>query len=268
MQDLSSIENLKRLLRKHHLMPKKGLGQNFLINKNVLQKICDSAKINSTETILEIGPGPGALSQCLIQQAKKVVSVEFDSQMAQLLQTNFSNANNFEVINMNALEYCPDFSDYKIVANIPYHITSPLLRHYLLEVKNKPSVVVLLIQDEVAKKITDPKNLSLLSIQVKIFGEPEYLFKVSCKDFYPAPKVDSAVIAVKALSKPLVSKEKMDTFFRTVKIGFSQKRKKLINSFVSGTHRSKEEIEEIFFQANIDPNRRPQTLSIEEWKNL
>ncbi len=259
---------LKKELRKLGLSAKKAFGQNFLVNQNMLQNICEAAAISSNETIIEIGPGPGGLTQYLVKQAQRLITIELDPDMIALLQNNLGKIDNLEVININALEYIPKDENYKIVANIPYHITSPLLRHYLLEVDKKPSQVVLMIQDEVARKITDPKNNSVLSLQVKVFGKPEYLFKVPKEDFYPAPKIDSAVISIKAFEKPLVAKDKLEIFFKTVKIGFSQKRKKLMNSFLANGRFDKTELENIFQKAGIDSNRRPQTLSIEEWKNL
>lgn len=268
MKNISNLDDLKKELKKMGLFAKKEFGQNFLINNQILQKIADSAELSPTETVIEIGPGPGGLTQKLISQAKKVIAVEMDTDMIKLLENNLGNPPNLEIVNQNALEYIPTIQDYKITANIPYHITSPLLRHYLLETKNKPSKVVLMIQDEVAQKITDPKNLSLLSIQVKIFGEPKYLFQVPSEDFYPAPKIDSAVISIDAFPEPLIESHVIESFFKTVKLGFSQKRKKLMNSFLASNRYSKKELENIFQQVNIDPNRRPQTLSIPEWKEL
>lgn len=268
MKDISNIEGLQKELKRFGLLAKKSFGQNFLINNQVLQKIADSAEIKPNETVIEIGPGPGGLTQKLIQQAQKVIAVEMDPDMVALLKYNMENPLNLEIVKKNALHYIPEIKEYKITANIPYHITSPLLRHYLLEIENKPSKVVLMIQDEVAKKITDKKSLSLLAIQVKIFGEPKYLFKVPSEDFHPAPKIDSAVISIDAFDKPLVSLIELESFFKTIKLGFSQKRKKIMNSFLSSNRYSKTELENIFEKANIDPDRRPQTLSIPEWKEL
>lgn len=259
---------IKQELRKFGLSAKKTFGQNFLVNQNVLREICDAADIGENETIVEIGPGPGGLTQYLIEKAQKLIAVELDQDMIVFLKNNLGEVANLEIVEQNALNYIPTEKNYKIVANIPYHITSPLLRHFLLEVEHKPSKVVLMIQDEVAKKIADPKNQSVLSLQVKVFGEPKYLFKVPKEDFYPMPKIDSAVISIQAFDKPLVEKEKLETFFKTVKIGFSQKRKKLMNSFLASGRFSKEKLEDLFQQAQIDPDRRPQTLSIEEWKML
>lgn len=268
MTNLGDLNTLKQKLKKMGLFAKKEFGQNFLVNSSTLQKIANSAEIKPTETVLEIGPGPGGLTQILLQQAQKVIAIELDTDMVNLLKNNFVNSNHLEIINQNALTYHPNLPHYKIVANIPYHITSPLLRHYLLETKFKPSKIILMVQNEVAEKINDPKNQSVLSLQVKIFGEPKYLFKVPKEDFYPVPKIDSGVISIEAFEKPLVSPAELEHFFQTVKIGFSQKRKKLMNSFLASNRFSKEKLELIFAKCNIDPNRRPQTLSISEWKIL
>jgi len=259
---------LKQKLRKLGLSAKKSFGQNFLVNQNILQQICEAATIQPDETVVEIGPGPGGLTQYLLEKTKKLIAVELDSDMVKLLKNNLREFTNLEIVHQNALDYFPEEKNYKIVANIPYHITSPLLRHYLLEMKNQPLLVVLMIQDEVARKITDPKNESVLSLQVKVFGEPKYLFKVPQEDFFPVPKIDSAVISIQSFAQPLVQKTDLDNFFKVVKIGFRQKRKKLINSFLAMNHFSKTELEKIFQQAGVDSNRRPQTLSIEEWKKL
>lgn len=268
MKKRIDLPYLKQELRKFGLSAKKNFGQNFLVNQIVLRDICDAADIQKDETIVEIGPGPGGLTQYLIEATEKLIAVELDEDMVVFLQHNIGERSNLKIVQKNALDFIPEENNYKIVANIPYHITSPLLRHYLLEVEHKPSQVVLMIQDEVARKIADPKNNSVLSLQVKVFGEPTYLFKVPKEDFYPAPKIDSAVISIMAFDKPLVETEKLDAFFKTVKIGFSQKRKKLMNSFLANGRFSKTELVEMFQKAEIDSSLRPQTLSIEEWMRL
>lgn len=268
MQNRIDLAFIKGELRKFGLNAKKAFGQNFLVNQNILQKICDAANIQKNETVVEIGPGPGGLTQYLIEKTKNLIAVELDTDMVVLLKNNLKETQNLEIVEQNALDYIPTADNYKIVANIPYHITSPLLRHYLLEVEKKPSQVVLMIQYEVAKKIADPKNNSVLSLQVRVFGEPEYLFKVPKEDFFPAPKIDSAVISIRAFEKPLVEIDQLEHFFKTVKIGFSQKRKKLMNSFLANGRYSKAELEKLFQEAEIDSSRRPQTLSIDEWKRL
>jgi len=241
------------LLEKYNLQANKSFGQNFLIDKNILDIIIETGKIEKNDHIIEVGPGLGVLTNELLQKAKKVTSIELDKKLIPVLQENFATSKNFDLINEDALKFTPPHTTYKVIANIPYNITSPLISHFLQN-KNKPISLTLLIQKEVAEKIIDKKQ-SILSLQVKLFAEAKLIKKVSKNCFYPAPKIDSAIIHLKTHNK--YSQEEAIKILTLAKKAFSQKRKKLSTTIGS-------EIKE----SPIDLNRRPETLSIEEWKSL
>mgnify|MGYP001575290029 CR=1 FL=1 len=254
---------MKKILQRHNLKPKKHLGQNFLVNEDILKKIIETADIKSTDTIVEVGPGLGVLTESLSQIAQKVISIEIDKNLIPILRAKFSNIKNVEVVEEDALKFEPPDTQYNLVANIPYYITSPLLNHFL-QSKNKPETITLLVQHEVAKKICEIEpDMSILALQVALFGKAKYIHKVLPGNFYPAPKVNSAIIHVQ-LYKPndpqFIEQELAEKILKLAKRAFSQKRKKLSNTL--------RDLKDQLLKAGIDPNRRPQTLSIEEWKLL
>lgn len=301
-----NTQELLELLKKNNLWAQKKLGQNFLVNPEVLKKIVETAEIKSTDFILEIGPGLGILTEELAKNAGKVKSLELDSALIPFLENQFRNSKNVEILLQDALKFAPPYEPYKLVANIPYYITSPILNHFLRETHERseaetatresskralqpnvllidkttrseaeatttyplrPSLIVLLVQKEVAEKIcARAGDHSVLSLQVQIFGEPQIICKVPRNSFYPAPKVDSAVIKIKTYTQPLIQDTK--TFFKLIHGCFAQKRKTLSNSLKSALPISKEEIHALLTKAQIDPMRRPQELTIEEWQRL
>jgi len=236
------------------------LGQHFLVDENILEEIVHSGDIKETDHIVEIGPGIGVLTRELLYGAGKVTAVEIDERMISLLKhfTGYSPA--LHIVNNDALKVELPDEPYKIIANIPYHITSPLLRHAMLESKTRPQSMTLLIQKEVADRICDTKSESLLSITVKLFGEPHKVCNVPPAAFLPPPKVDSAVIHIECFKEPLVDKNTIDRVIKFAKIGFSMKRKMLRNSFVTFPGGL-----ELLSTAGIEETRRPQTLSVHEW---
>ena len=267
-----------RILADHGLAAKKELGQNFLINFNVIEKIVKAAGITKDDFVVEVGPGLGMLTQELVRSAGRVRSIELDPTLHPILQQAFGAAPNFELEKGNALKATLPTQPYKLVANIPYHITSPLLRHFLTprsskdNQEQKPSTVVLLIQKEVAEKICAPDgDHSVLSLSVQVHGKPEIISEVGAKNFYPPPKVTSAILKVNIYPEPLVTNLKL--FSTITKITFAARRKTLLNTLKnwrppSGEKLSRERVETILKQAGIDPTRRPQTLSLQEWQNL
>jgi 16S rRNA (adenine1518-N6/adenine1519-N6)-dimethyltransferase len=245
------------------------LGQNFLQDPWALEQIVSAAQIGSTDSVLEIGPGLGSLTRYLAASAREVVAVELDEDLLLLLRAVLADYNNVRLIHGDILKVAQneliDSNDYLVVANIPYYITSAVIRH-LLESKTKPRRIVLTIQKEVAQRIcAKPGNHSLLSLSVQIYGEPRIAAHIPAKAFFPAPNVDSAVLVVDIHSSPLIQGEYLNTFFRLIKAGFSQKRKTLRNSLSSGLHIAPAEAVELLTQAGVDPQRRAETLSIEEW---
>jgi len=256
--------DLENLMAKYGIFPKKSLGQNFLMDENILNKIIDAAEIEDGEKVIEIGPGLGFLTKKLLEKGAKVTALELDSRLIELLKKEYRD---LEVINVDALKYDPPYEKYKIVANIPYYITSPLISHFL-EAKNKPTKMVLLIQKEVAEKICAKEgNLNVLAIHVQLYGKPEIAAKVSRECFYPAPNVDSSIIKIDVFEKPLISEP--EKFLKVVHAGFAHKRKTIYNSLIRAlANIQPEQAKEALKNCKIDEKRRAQTLSIDEWKCL
>ena len=264
--------NIAALLKQHNLRPHKGLGQNFLQDPLVLEKIVSAAEIQPTDSVLEIGPGLGSLTRYLAVSAREVVAVELDPNLLPLLKGVLSAYQNVRLVQGDILKLSTKDlikeKDYLVVANIPYYITSAVIRH-LLEGDSKPRRIVLTIQKEVAQRIcAKPGDMSLLALSVQVYGKPHIAVHVSAAAFFPAPKVDSAVLSVDIYPSPLVKSELLATFFKLIKAGFSQKRKTLRNSLSSALHISPTEAANLLTRAGIDPQRRAETLSIEEWENL
>ena len=262
----------KKLLEKYHLRPHKGLGQNFLSDDTVLSVIADAAGIPEHAAVLEVGPGLGSLTRHLADRAERVVAVELDKDLIPVLRKEFTDSPNVEIVHGDILEFSPDEyfsgSDYYVAANIPYYITSAVIRH-LLEGKARPKQLALTVQKEVAERIcAEPGRLSLLALSVQVYGKADMPMIIPAAAFYPEPKVDSAVVRIELFDEPLVPPEQMDDFFALAKAGFGQKRKTLRNSLSSNLHISGAEAEALLQGAGIDPMRRAETLSIEEWRRM
>ena len=264
--------NAAAILRQFGLRPDKKLGQNFLQDDTALRKIVAAAEILPGESVLEIGPGVGSLTRYLALAATQVTAVELDRRLFPALEHVLAPYANVHLIQGDILkiqlEELALTKNYLVVANIPYNITSAILRH-LLEASLRPRRVVLTIQREVAERVcAEPGEMSLLALSVQVYGQPSIATYIPAGAFYPAPKVDSAVLLVDILDKPRVPFEQLDTFFRLTKAGFSQKRKTLRNSLSAGLRIKPIEAENLLNEAGIDPKRRAETLSIEEWSNL
>jgi len=264
--------NAAALLKRHGLRAEKSLGQNFLQDPFALEKIISAAEINSTDTVLEIGPGLGSLTRYLAVSAKEVVAVELDLKMLPPLKAILVPYQNVRVLHGDILKLAPDElieeQDYVVVANIPYYITSAVIRH-LLESKSKPRRIVLTIQKEVAERIcAKPGDMSLLALSVQVYGKPRIAARIPAEAFFPPPKVDSAVLCVDIYPTPRIKPELLNTFFKLIKAGFSQKRKTLRNSLSAGLRISPANAVDMLTRANVDPQRRAETLSIEEWEKL
>lgn len=266
-----SVSEIKSLLAKHQGAVTKFLGQNFLINASILEKIISSAQIESRDTIIEVGPGLGVLTRALAQKAKKVIAIEKDRTMVAILKDTLANSLNVEVINQDALDYNPPLYPYKVVANIPYYLTSALIRKFL-ESTNPPTMMVLMIQKEVAQRICEkPPRMTLLSVAVQCYATPKIITYVSRESFWPAPNVESAVISLIPLPEKL--SVPTDDFFRVVKAGFSHPRKQLVNNLCilkskNGVPLDKYMVSHWLTQNNIQPNQRAQTLTIDQWVML
>ena len=277
---VSLLTQTKKLLRKYDIRTKKRLGQHFLVDDAVLEKILDAAALTSDDTVIEVGPGLGLMTAELAKRAGWVIAIELDNRLAEILRETLQ-TENVVVLNEDVLgtdpakllkggapHFPPQLHAYKVVANLPYYITSPVLRHFL-EASVKPKVMVVMVQKEVAEVITaEAGQRSLLSIAVQFYGRPSIVTKVPAASFFPPPEVDSAVVKIDVYKKPPVAVADVDGFFKLVRAGFSAARKQIINSLTRGLGLPKEEIQVLLQKTGIDPRRRAETFSLEEWAAL
>ncbi|HET9850040.1 MAG TPA: 16S rRNA (adenine(1518)-N(6)/adenine(1519)-N(6))-dimethyltransferase RsmA [Candidatus Saccharimonadales bacterium] len=250
-------------------LPKKSLGQHWLTDEQALKAIAESAEISPSDTILEIGPGRGNLTRHLARQAAQVVAVELDAPLATALPKRVS-AENLQVVQADILQF--DLSNlpagYKVVANIPYYLTGKLLRA-LSQAANPPSLMVLLVQKEVAERIcATAGQMSLLAVGVQLFYDCQLGVKVTADKFNPAPKVDSQAVIARRRARPLFNGLNNKLFFQLVRAGFSEKRKKLRSALAGGLAISKQQADDLLAKAQIDGGRRAQELSLEEWHRI
>jgi 16S rRNA (adenine1518-N6/adenine1519-N6)-dimethyltransferase len=264
--------HIPTLLRQYGLKPQKSLGQNFLIDHNALMKIVRDSEVDAHNSVLEIGAGLGNLTRVLAVNAKKVIAIEIDKHLFPALEAVTQPFDNVQLIQGDILAIPPDrlFSDsgYMVVANIPYYITSAVLRH-LLEANVKPARILLTIQREVAERILNQdEKMSLLSLSVQVYGQARITSHIPADCFYPQPKVDSSVLMINVYPEPKLPKEGIHWLFRLAHAAFNQKRKMLRNSLKPALGERAEFIFEILDSAEIDPRRRPETLSLKEWIRL
>jgi len=260
---MSNKEEVTKILEKYGLHPKKSLGQNFLIDQNIIDNIIKVTEIKKEDLILEIGPGLGLITKELDKHASSVLGIEKDTLFTKIL--NDFNFKNTKVIENDILEYIKenDISKYKIIANIPYYLTSNLIRH-LLETPNQPKEIFLVIQKEVAQRICS-KEGNILSMAVKYYAETKLCFSISKNSFWPSPKVNSALIKIIPNRK---YEEGDKFFFQLIKAGFSSPRKKMINNLASVLKIEKEKLEEAFKEIKIDIGIRAEKLSLKDWIEL
>lgn len=262
---------------------KKSLGQNFLKNKTVLAKIIKAADLQPDNLVLEVGPGKGILTEELVKYAGYVIAIEIDNSLAQELDFRFRGNDKVEIINEDILKInLPEIIEraeiprrsasanvinYKVIANIPYYITSPIIQLFL-ETKHPPQEMILMVQKEVAERITaKPGDMSILAVSVQYCARAELLFNVPRSAFWPVPEVDSAVIRITHRLEHLTTEERKQ-FFKVVKAGFAAKRKTLLNNLSNSFHLDKSEVEDKIKKIVSDPKIRAQELSVEEWKKL
>lgn len=258
----------KELLERAGLEPKKSLGQNFLFDQNILARIVDAAEVGPDDLVLEIGPGLGALTCELAARARRVVAVELDDRLLPLLEDELARYDNVRLVHGDILDQ--DLAGlfdgpYKVVANVPYYITGAILRH-LLSAPQKPALVLLTVQEEVAQRITAvPPAMSLLAASVQYYGDVQRVMGIKAGAFWPRPDVDSAVVRIDLPPvPPPVAQEA--AFFRVVRAGFSQKRKQLQKNLRQLGPR--EANDAALAAAGIDGRRRAETLTIDEWQAL
>ncbi|MBA4372013.1 MAG: 16S rRNA (adenine(1518)-N(6)/adenine(1519)-N(6))-dimethyltransferase [Thermodesulfovibrio sp.] len=248
-------------------MSKKSLGQNFLYDRAILSEIIEAAGVLPDDTVVEIGPGHGTMTKLLAEKARKLIAIELDHELCVRLVGELKGFNNIDLVEGDAMKFnYEEVGRFKVVANIPYYITTPVIFR-LLEAKQQLQAMTLTIQKEVAERIVAPpggKDYGVLSIALQCYALPTLKFMVPKEAFHPVPKVDSAVVHISLRKEPLVSAEHEEFFFKVVRTAFSQRRKTLSNSLKPFGPAVRGALAE----AGIDPQRRPETLSIEEFKNI
>lgn len=264
--------NPKSLLEEYDIVPRKSLGQNFLHDPNMLDKIVALAALTADDVVLEIGPGTGLLTERLAQVARHVTAVEVDERLQPLLETVVAAHPNLNIIYQDilALDVAKLFPSepYVVVANLPYYITSAILRH-LLEIEQRPRWLLLTVQMEVAERIiSTPNDMSILSVSVQYYGTPQIVARLNPSVFWPRPDVDSALLRIDTFARPPVDVPSDKLFFRLVRAGFGQKRKQLKNSISNGLNLTTDQTSALFEAAQIDARRRAETLTLEEWAQL
>ncbi|MFC2056109.1 16S rRNA (adenine(1518)-N(6)/adenine(1519)-N(6))-dimethyltransferase RsmA [Chloroflexota bacterium] len=275
----SLLAQTQRLLRHSGLRARKGLAQHFLVDEEVLGLIISAAQLTPEDVVIEVGPGLGVLTRELARQAGSVVAIELDDKLAVILKQTMPSFKNLTIVNEDVLKVDPAAlikelktglppENYKLVANLPYYITSPALRHFL-EAQIKPQNMVVMVQKEVAEEIVaKPGRMSLLSVSVQLYSEPTIVSYVPAQCFYPVPEVDSAILRVLPYSQPIIKVSDRKSFFTLVRAGFSAARKQIANSLSQGLLSSKAEALSLLERAEIAPQRRAETLTIEEWAHL
>jgi 16S rRNA (adenine1518-N6/adenine1519-N6)-dimethyltransferase len=269
---MSEAHKVRLLLRKFGLRPSKRLGQNFLHDLRSLRRVVEVAELGSDEAVLEVGAGIGNLTMALAGKAKKVWAVEIDRRFEGLLQQAVVEAPNVQLIFGDVLEIDLEQltrgTPFKVVSNIPYQITSVLLRR-LLEMRHPPIRIVFTVQEQVADRIiAPPGELSLLAVSVLAYGTPTKLDRIPADLFYPVPQVDSAILRIDIHEAALLSPDNVPEFFRIVKAGFEQRRKQLQNSLAKGLGSEKEQVAGWLRATGISPRARAQELSFDDWMQL
>ncbi|MBX3049660.1 MAG: ribosomal RNA small subunit methyltransferase A [Anaerolineales bacterium] len=264
--------NIPQLLRTHGLRPDKRLGQNFLVDDSHLERIVEAAGVQPGDEVLEVGPGLGSLTRHLSAAAQRVVTVELDADLLPVLRSVLADHANVEIVHGDILkvDLRQHFSQpgFLVIANIPYYLTSNLIRH-LLEGAPRPARLALTVQKEVAQRAcAGPPDMSLLSLSVQLYGQPKLVHHIPAGAFYPAPKVDSALLLIDLYDQPALPAEQVSALFTVAKAAFAQKRKTLANSLAAMPGLDKPRAAASLQAAGIDPLRRPQTLSLAEWGAL
>lgn len=260
-----------RLLRQFDIKPHKGLGQNFLISEGVLRRIIGAAELSEQDVIIEVGAGLGTLTRHLAQHAGRVIALEIDQRLLPVLRQTLDQYSSVRIVHGDVLAIEPEdlvSGPYKVVANLPYYITSAILRHFL-EAQAKPSRMVVTVQREVMERImASPGDMSLLAVSVQLYGRPSIVTRVPPGAFYPSPRVHSAVLRIDLHERPIVEVDDVKRFFDVVRAGFAQRRKQLRNSLSQGLDLPVGRIVDALHRCGIDEKQRPQELSIEQWALL
>jgi 16S rRNA (adenine1518-N6/adenine1519-N6)-dimethyltransferase len=274
----SLLGQTREQLHRLNLRAEKGLGQHFLVDERVLRHILSAAELDSDDTVVEVGAGLGILTGELARRAGSVIAIEVDTRLASALEEALAPLANIAIVNANVLETDPEAlveevkgsfkAQYKVVANLPYYIAAAVLRHFL-EASLKPSLMVVTVQKEVAQAmVAQPGGMSILSVSVQLYGKPSIVDYVPARSFYPAPKVDSAIVRIEPYDHPAAEVNDVARFFEVVRGGFAAPRKQLHNSLAQGLEIPPQEAATVLAQVGIDQKRRAQTLSLEEWARV
>ena len=254
-------------------LAKKSLGQNFLIDRRIVSRILTAADLTHTDTVLEVGPGRGILTRPLAERAASLTAIEIDDNLAVALTTDFASQPHVRIVHADAREVdipslVPQDAPYKLIANLPYYAAQPIIRRFL-EAQHKPTLMVVMVQREVARNMTaSPGDMSLLSVATQLYGKPRIIASVPPRAFRPAPKVTSAIVRIDVFPGPAIPLDSIDAFFTLVRAGFSAPRKQIHNCLQQGLSIPRIESEALLSAAGVDPRRRPQTLSLDDWGSL
>ena len=260
-------------LHTYHSSAKKSLGQNFLVDRRIVSRIIAAAELTPNDTVLEIGPGRGILTRPLAERAASLTAVELDDELAAALTSEFASRSHVRIVHADAREVdiaslVPPQAPYKLIANLPYYAAQPIVRRFL-EAEHKPTQMVVMVQREVARNMTaKPGDMSILSVATQLYGRPRIVTSVPPRAFRPAPKVTSAIVRIDVFPQPALKLDSADAFFTLVRAGFSAPRKQIHNCLQQGLSIPRSEAEAMLSATNIDPKRRPQTLSLEDWGSL
>ena len=270
----------RQLLRQFGFKPKKSLGQHFLVDEAVLERILSAAELSHGDVVVEIGPGLGILTEGLARQGAKVIAVELDSRLVALLKKRLAAFPDVKIVHADILKITPRqlLQDnlptselprgYRVIANLPYYITSPVLSHFL-EAQTRPSKMVVMVQKEVGEAIAAaPGRMRLLSVKAQFYSQPAIISYVPAASFYPPPKVDSVILRLDVYSQPPIEVSDVDVFFDIVMHGFSAPRKQLRNSLAHSLEMPPSQVASLLEKAGIEAKRRAETLSLEEWREL
>jgi 16S rRNA (adenine1518-N6/adenine1519-N6)-dimethyltransferase len=270
----------RQLLRQFGVKPKKSLGQHFLIDETVLERILSAAELSPGDIVVEVGPGLGILTEGLAKQGAQVIAVELDSKLVSLLKRRLASFPNVKIINADILRVTPRqileselavsalFQGYKVIANLPYYITSPLLRHFF-EGLPQPSEMIVMVQKEVGEAmVATPGNMSLLSVKTQFYSKPSIISYVPAASFYPPPKVDSVILRLHVYSQPPIEVPNPASFFDVVMHGFNSPRKQIRNSLAHSLDMPPGQVTLLLEKTGVEGKRRAETLSLEEWREL
>ncbi len=271
---------VKALLHRSGFKARKRLGQHFLVNKDILECIVSTAELSYEDVVIEVGPGLGILTERLAEMVNEVIALEIDGRLVNILRRKLASFPNIRIIHADILtvapkqllEHClakPELSrNYKVVANLPYYITSPVVRHFL-EASLKPSLMVVMVQKEVGEAIAAPPGkMSLLGVRTQFYSKPAIIRYVSADSFYPPPKVDSVILRLDIYPRPPIEVSNVEGFFDIVNCGFSAPRKQLRNVLAKAIGLSGSQAVSLLEKAGVDSRRRAETVTLKEWKKL